>query len=105
MSAPPTPHWAWGVPARIERWSRAGGTTLGLRSTLWPQQQVPSSRYLLWQRLCHTVAAWRGDQDQPSGAGSICETRQEEAGSGRQGSKDEAVTLCCQDAMVDALAQ
>ena len=50
-------------------------------------------------------AVWRGDWDQLPGAGSTCETRQEEAGSGRQGSKDEAVTLCCQDAMVDALAQ
>lgn len=50
-------------------------------------------------------AVWRGGQDQLPGAGSMCETRQEEAGSGRQGSEDEAVTLCCQDAMVDALAQ
>lgn len=31
--------------------------------------------------------------------------RQEAAGSSRQGRKDEAVTLCCQDAMGDALAQ
>lgn len=50
-------------------------------------------------------AVWKGDQDQLPRAGSMCETRREEAGSGRQGSEDEAVTLCCQDAMVDALAQ
>lgn len=31
--------------------------------------------------------------------------RQKAAGSSRQGRKDEAVTLCCQDAMGDALAQ
>lgn len=48
---------------------------------------------------------WRGGRDQLPRAGSMCETRQEEAGSGRRGSGDEAVTLCCQDAMVDALAQ
>lgn len=45
-SALPTPSWASGPPARIDGQSRVGGTTLGIRSTLWPQQQVPSSRYL-----------------------------------------------------------
>jgi len=34
----------------------------------------------------------------------MCETRQEKAGSGRQGIRDEAVMLCCQDAKGDALA-
>lgn len=56
--------------------------------------------------LCPAVpVVWRGARDQLTGAGSTCETRQEAAGSSRQGHEDKAVTLCCQDTMGDALAQ
>lgn len=56
--------------------------------------------------LCPAVpVVWRGAQNQLTGAGSTCETRQEAAGSSRQGHEDKAVTFCCQDAMGDALAQ
>lgn len=48
---------------------------------------------------------WRGGREPLPCAGSTCEMRQEEAGSGRQGSKDQAVSLCRQDTMADALAQ
>lgn len=108
VSAPPPPSWAWGWAhrwkAQVRSWCNCVGTILQCARDQTNPLATGAAGALEW--LCRAMpAVWRGARDQLAGAGSTCETRQEAAGSSRQESEDEAVTLCCQDAMGDALAQ
>lgn len=86
----------WGYPAP------------GIRLTFGTQQHVRSGQ-VLWEHLHPAVqrAACRGSGE---GAGSrspalAARARQGRRALARQGSKDQAVTWCCQDATADASAQ